>query len=219
MHRHRRHLRRQMRAHGMGLRGRFFGPGEVRLALLALIVEQPRHGYELMRELEARSAGVYRASAGSVYPTLQQLEDEGLVHSESLEGKRVYRVTDAGRGEADEEEDAIRRIWRRAERWGDWGDAFHPEAMEIERPSGAERVPRRLARGRRPRPGARRPGARPPRDRRTQRPPARRRRRPRQGRGSRLSLGRRGPCQFGASAGRTCSISTSRFLRYSAAWA
>jgi DNA-binding PadR family transcriptional regulator len=122
-----------MRAHGMGLRGRFFGPGEVRLALLALIVEQPRHGYELMRELEARSAGVYRASAGSVYPTLQQLEDEGLVHSESLEGKRVYRVTDAGRGEADEEEDAIRRIWRRAERWGDWGDAFHPEAMEIER--------------------------------------------------------------------------------------
>jgi DNA-binding PadR family transcriptional regulator len=135
MHRHHRRYRRLSRAYRMGgLGGRFFGPGEVRLALLALVVERPRHGYELMRELEARSGGVYRASAGSVYPTLQQLEDEGLVTSESSEGKRVFRATDEGRREVEEEEVAIRRIWRRAERWGDWGFAFHPEAMEIARP-------------------------------------------------------------------------------------
>jgi DNA-binding PadR family transcriptional regulator len=116
------------------MHGRFFGPGEVRLALLALIVEEPRHGYELMRELEARSGGVYRASAGSVYPTLQQLEDEGLVTSETSDGKRVYSATEAGRREVEEEESAVRRIWRRAERWGDWGFALHPEALEIARP-------------------------------------------------------------------------------------
>jgi DNA-binding PadR family transcriptional regulator len=81
----------------MGLRARFFGPGEVRLALLSLMSETPMHGYELMKRLEERSGGVYRASAGTVYPTLQQLEDEGLVTSESREGKRVYSLTEAGR--------------------------------------------------------------------------------------------------------------------------
>jgi DNA-binding PadR family transcriptional regulator len=64
--------------------GRFFGPGEVRLALLSLVAEAPSHGYELMKKLEERSAGVYRASAGTVYPTLQQLEDEGLIGSDML---------------------------------------------------------------------------------------------------------------------------------------
>jgi DNA-binding PadR family transcriptional regulator len=118
-----------------GLGGRFFRPGEVRLALLALVVEQPRHGYELMKELEARSGGVYRASAGSVYPTLQQLEDEGLLTSETADGRRVYRATEAGRREIEEEDSAVRSIWRRAERWGDWGFAFHPEALEIARPA------------------------------------------------------------------------------------
>jgi DNA-binding PadR family transcriptional regulator len=136
MHRHYRRHRRRARSHRMGgLGGRFFAPGEVRLALLALIAEQPRHGYELMKELEARSGGVYRASAGSVYPTLQQLEDEGLVSSEAANGRRVYRATDAGRREVEDEESAVRSIWRRAERWGDWGFAFDPEALEIARPA------------------------------------------------------------------------------------
>ena len=135
MHRHHRRYRRAARAHGMGAPGgRFFGPGEVRLALLSLILEEPRHGYELMKQLEERSGGVYRASAGSIYPTLQQLEDEGLVSSETVDGKRVYRATAAGREEAEAEEESIRRIWRRAERWGDWGDALHPEAWELARP-------------------------------------------------------------------------------------
>jgi len=136
MPRHHGRYRRLSRAHRMGgLGGRFFGPGEVRLALLALVVEQPRHGYELMKELEARSGGVYRASAGSVYPTLQQLEDEGLLTSETSDGKRVYRATEAGLSEVEDEDSAVRSIWRRAERWGDWGFAFHPEALEIARPA------------------------------------------------------------------------------------
>ena len=71
--------------------------GDVRWALLHVLEDGPRHGYELIRELEARSGGRWRPSAGSVYPTLQLLEDEGLVTSEDREGKRVYAVTDAGR--------------------------------------------------------------------------------------------------------------------------
>jgi len=59
--------------------GRFFGFGEARLAILSLLKEGPKHGYQLIKELEQRSGGLYRASAGTVYPTLQQLEDEKLL--------------------------------------------------------------------------------------------------------------------------------------------
>lgn len=104
-----------------GRRGRFFDPGEVRLALLSLLSERPCHGYELMKELEARSGGAYRASAGTIYPTLQQMEDEGLVTSVEERGKRVYRLTEAGRGELDGSGEAVERIWRRAEGWEEWG--------------------------------------------------------------------------------------------------
>src|ERR1700688_4204820 len=58
--------------------GRFFGPGEIRLALLSMLEAGPKHGYELMKELEAKSGGIYKASAGAIYPALQQLEDEEL---------------------------------------------------------------------------------------------------------------------------------------------
>src|SRR5512142_2053095 len=78
-------------------RRRFFESGEVRLALLSLLGEGAKHGYQLMKELEERSGGLYRASAGSVYPTLQQLEDEDLIRSEQQDGKRVYSLTEAGR--------------------------------------------------------------------------------------------------------------------------
>jgi DNA-binding PadR family transcriptional regulator len=122
----------------MGMRARFFGPGEVRLALLSLIAEAPKHGYELMRQLEERSGGIYTASAGTVYPTLQQLEDEGLVVSDSQEGKRVYRIADSGRAELEREEEAVRRIWWRARRWAGWRNAFDPDAAEIRGP--AERL-------------------------------------------------------------------------------
>src|ERR1700722_13878463 len=92
-------------------RSRFFGPGEVRLAILSLLTDGPRHGYELMKMLAQRSGGIYRASAGTIYPTLQQLEDEGLIKAEAQEGKRVFRITEEGKRELRLEEDAVDRIW------------------------------------------------------------------------------------------------------------
>jgi DNA-binding PadR family transcriptional regulator len=114
---------------------RFFGPGEVRLALLSLLEQEPKHGYELMKDLEARSGGIYRASAGAVYPALQQLEDEGRVTSNQEAGKRTYRLTDAGRQELTRESEAVRRIWQRAEQWEGWGPWIGPEAAEVARPA------------------------------------------------------------------------------------
>ncbi len=131
--RHRRHSRRRRRS--WRPTGRFFGPGEVRLALLSLLGERPQHGYELMKQLEERSGGMYRASAGTVYPTLAQLQDEGLVASDSEGGKRIYRLTDAGREELEESAETVEDIWQRAEQIGDWGEAFDPEVAELVRPA------------------------------------------------------------------------------------
>ena len=114
---------------------RFFGPGEVRLALLSSLKDGPKHGYELMKELESRSGSMYRASAGAVYPALQQLEDEGLVTSAQLEGKRKYQLTDAGKQELERESETVQRIWRRAEQWGLWAPWMGPEAAEVARPA------------------------------------------------------------------------------------
>jgi DNA-binding PadR family transcriptional regulator len=82
---------------GRGRRGR----GDVRAAILALLVERPMHGYEMIQELEARTGGVWRPSPGSVYPTLQLLEDEGLIAGEEGEGRRRFALTDAGRAEVE----------------------------------------------------------------------------------------------------------------------
>ena len=71
--------------------------GDVRPLILAALERQPMHGYQVIQELEAQSGGRWRPSAGSVYPTLQQLEDEGLVRSEDVDGRRTYSLTDAGR--------------------------------------------------------------------------------------------------------------------------
>jgi DNA-binding PadR family transcriptional regulator len=108
--------------HGRGMHGgwgggrRGFGPpfgppgrgpggrrrrGDVRAAILALLLERPMHGYEMIQELEARTSGAWRPSAGSIYPTLQLLEDEGLVAGEQSEGRRRFALTDAGRAEAE----------------------------------------------------------------------------------------------------------------------
>lgn len=75
--------------------------GDVRLAILALLAERPMHGYEMMQELEARTGGAWRPSAGSIYPTLQLLEDEGLVTGEEADGRRRFALSDAGRAEAE----------------------------------------------------------------------------------------------------------------------
>jgi DNA-binding PadR family transcriptional regulator len=71
--------------------------GEIKFLLLEVLSTQPGHGYDLMERMETRSGGFRRPSPGSVYPTLQLLEDEGLVTSEMTAGKRVYTITDAGR--------------------------------------------------------------------------------------------------------------------------
>jgi DNA-binding PadR family transcriptional regulator len=134
-HRYSHHGHSHRRRAPFGWTGRVFGPGEVRLALLSLLDESPRHGYELMRELEARSGGVYKASAGTVYPTLQQLEDEGLVRAGEVEERRVYKITAAGKREVEERADAIAAIWRRAADCGEWSHAHDPDAWEIARPA------------------------------------------------------------------------------------
>ena len=81
-----------------GLRAR---RGDVRSAILGLLAEEPMHGYQIISELERRSDGRWRPSAGSVYPTLQQLEDEGLVRASEKDGRRVFELTDTGRTAAD----------------------------------------------------------------------------------------------------------------------
>ncbi len=108
---------------GWGPRGRGRGRarrGDVRLALLRLLADQPRNGYQLMQAIEEHSHGLWRPSPGSVYPTLSQLEDEGLIRSTEADGARTFEITDAGRehlegrsGEPDPWEPAT-------------GDAEHP---------------------------------------------------------------------------------------------
>jgi DNA-binding PadR family transcriptional regulator len=100
---HRGRRRRETKMRGRGghfeRRGRM-RRGEIRSALLAVLTESPGHGYEVMQRLEEKSAGAWRPSPGSVYPTLQMLEDEGLVRSAERDGKRVFEITDEGRDES-----------------------------------------------------------------------------------------------------------------------
>jgi DNA-binding PadR family transcriptional regulator len=120
-----------MAGFAFGSKSRFFESGEVRLAILSLLSEGPKHGYQLMKELAERSGGVYRASAGTVYPTLQQLEDEELIQVEQQGGKKVYTLTDAGRKELESDPEGVRRIWERAEECEDWGQYFGPETLSL----------------------------------------------------------------------------------------
>jgi DNA-binding PadR family transcriptional regulator len=95
--------------YGMGA-GQFPGRpkvsrGDVRAAILRLLAEEPMHGYQIMSELSSRTDGMWQASPGSVYPTLNQLEDEDLVRAEEREGKKVYALTDEGRIKAESSDD------------------------------------------------------------------------------------------------------------------
>ena len=91
--------------------------GDIRTALLAVLTEGPGHGYEIMQRIEDKSEGAWRPSPGSVYPSLQLLEDEGLVHATERDGKRIYEITDAGRAEAERRiEEAGGAPWAQAGR-------------------------------------------------------------------------------------------------------
>jgi DNA-binding PadR family transcriptional regulator len=118
-------------AFGRGAGARFFESGQMRLALLSLLSDGPKHGYQLMKEMGERSGGAYRASAGSVYPTLQQLEDEGLVEAEMQAGRRVYRLTAEGRRELKAEAETVRRIWERAGQCEDWGQFMSADSFAV----------------------------------------------------------------------------------------
>jgi len=96
---------------GRGGRGKRARRGDVRAAILLLLEEEPRNGYQLMQELEERSGGAWRPSPGSIYPALSQLEDEGLVRSDENAGRRAFQLTDAGRAYLEENREALGSPW------------------------------------------------------------------------------------------------------------
>jgi DNA-binding PadR family transcriptional regulator len=86
--------------------------GDVRAAALALLAEQPMNGYQIIQEITDRSGGVWRPSPGSVYPALQQLEDEGLIRAQAGDGgRRAYQLTDEGQQYASAHADELRAPW------------------------------------------------------------------------------------------------------------
>jgi DNA-binding PadR family transcriptional regulator len=102
-------------------RGRVFGKGDLKYVILDLLRDRPAHGYEVMRQLEGRFRGLYSPSPGSVYPTLQMLEDLGYVAATQQDGKKVYEITDEGRGFLEENRRSVENIWSRV------GGGWDPE--------------------------------------------------------------------------------------------
>ncbi|WP_420616921.1 PadR family transcriptional regulator [Candidatus Palauibacter sp.] len=143
---------------GGGLAGtrRVVRKGELKFVLLRLLSDEPMHGYELMRRLEEESGGLYTPSPGSVYPTLQLLEDQGYVSSTQEDGKRVYRLTAAGRDFLQEHRSRTRDIFGRFVNMGErfTGSAMrdvtrsfiHLAQVSFERATGGQGDPETLAR-------------------------------------------------------------------------
>jgi len=103
-----------------GPRKRMFGGGELRLVLLKLIAEEPRHGYELMKALEDMTQGAYSPSPGTVYPTLSLLADEGAIEEQKGKDKqKAFAATDAGRTELEEKADEVEALMERLGRVGE----------------------------------------------------------------------------------------------------
>lgn len=106
----------------------FFERGALKFLVLDLVRTRPRHGYDIIREIEERSFGFYSPSPGSIYPTLQLLEDQGLVQSADEEGRRIYRITDAGESFLAQHQERLQRH----------RDRFHRGCMGRAREEGAE---------------------------------------------------------------------------------
>ena len=100
-----------------------FQKGDLKYVILDLIRDKPRHGYEIIRAMEERSHGFYTPSPGSVYPTLQMLEEMGYVSSDQQDGKKVYTITDEGRRFLDERRDFAEEIKSHMRDW------WNPEDM------------------------------------------------------------------------------------------
>jgi DNA-binding PadR family transcriptional regulator len=96
-----------------GWRGQWFESGDMKYVILKLLKDKPMHGYEVMKALEERTQGCYKPSPGTVYPTLQWLEDEGLVASKEIEGKKVYEITAAGQDFLDRHRSTVDDIFDR----------------------------------------------------------------------------------------------------------
>jgi DNA-binding PadR family transcriptional regulator len=94
-------------------RRQMFESGEVKFVILKLLREKPRHGYEVIKELEERLQGCYSPSAGTVYPTLQMLEDQGYVRAVEQDGKKVYHITPEGEAFLDENTVTVDDIFER----------------------------------------------------------------------------------------------------------
>lgn len=100
----------------------FFEKGGIKFAILDLLKDRPRHGYDIILEMERRSGGLYSPSPGAVYPTLQALEDQDLVTSNVEEGKKTYTITEAGLAYLEEHQERVRRHRERwVGQWGEWG--------------------------------------------------------------------------------------------------
>jgi DNA-binding PadR family transcriptional regulator len=108
---------------------RRFGRGDLKYVILDLLQDGPRHGYDIIRALEDRFHGLYSPSPGSVYPTLQLLEDQGFVTSRQEDGKRVYTITDAGRAFLSERSDTMNDL--RARMADGWGGRVSPELRDL----------------------------------------------------------------------------------------
>ncbi|MEY9848900.1 PadR family transcriptional regulator [Streptacidiphilus sp. MAP5-3] len=102
---------------GRGRHGGRARRGDVRASILALLKERPMYGYEMIREIAERSGGSWRPSPGSVYPTLQLLDEEGLIATDEEGGKKLFRLTETGRGEADQGPEAPWEEAGRGEHW------------------------------------------------------------------------------------------------------
>jgi DNA-binding PadR family transcriptional regulator len=102
---------------GPFFRGSGFERGDMKHVILYLLTDKPRHGYEIIKEMESRFCGFYSPSPGSVYPTLQLLEDQGLVRSKEEDGKRIYEITDKGKQELQDRKEKLDGIWDRMENW------------------------------------------------------------------------------------------------------
>ena len=85
--------------------------GDVRVAILAVLADGPLNGYQVIQEIAERTAGNWRPSPGSVYPTISQLEDEGLIEGDDDRGRRTVRLSDAGREYLDEHEAEVAAVW------------------------------------------------------------------------------------------------------------